>query len=110
MLPLGWRVHQKIANIIRLHIDAMGAHEFHLPAIHPARIWQQTGRWDLIGDEMFRLEDRKGAELALGFTHEEIGTSLGVPVGTSKARLARARQKLRETLSVSPHLAQGEHP
>jgi len=72
MLPLGWRVHQKIADIIRLHMDAMGCQEFHLPAMHPARLWKQSGRWDLIGDEMFRLQDRKGADLALGVTHEEI--------------------------------------
>lgn len=72
MLPLGWRVHQKIANIIRLHIDAMGGQEFHLPAMHPSRLWHQSGRWDVMGDEMFRLQDRKGAELALGMTHEEV--------------------------------------
>ena len=72
MLPLGWRVHQKIANIIRLHMDAMGGQEFHLPAMHPARIWKQSGRWDVMGDEMFRLQDRKGADMALGMTHEEI--------------------------------------
>lgn len=72
MLPLGWRVHQKIADIIRLHMDAMGAQEFHLPAMHPARLWKQSGRWEVMGDEMFRLQDRKGSELALGMTHEEV--------------------------------------
>ena len=72
MLPLGWRVHEKIADIIRLHMDAMGGQEFHLPAMHPARLWHQSGRWDVMGDEMFRLHDRKGAELALGMTHEEV--------------------------------------
>ncbi len=72
MLPLGWRVHEKIAAIIRLHMNAVGAQEFHLPTMHPARIWQQSGRWDLMGDEMFRLQDRKGADLALGMTAEEI--------------------------------------
>ncbi len=82
MLPLGWRVHQKIANIIRLHIDAMGAQEFHLPAMHPARIWQQSGRCDVMGDEMFRLKDRKGADLALGMTHEEIFTTIATEISS----------------------------
>jgi len=72
LLPLGWRVHEKIADVIRLHINALGGQEFHLPAMHPARLWQRSGRWELMGDEMFRLKDRKGAEMALGMTHEEV--------------------------------------
>ncbi len=82
MLPLGWRVHQKIADIIRLHIDAMGGQEFHLPAMHPARLWHQSGRWDVMGDEMFRLEDRKGSPLALGMTHEEVFATHGVEISS----------------------------
>jgi len=82
MLPLGWRVHQKIANIIRLHIDAMGGQEFHLPAMHPARIWKQSGRWEVMGDEMFRLRDRKGADMALGMTHEEIFAGIGTEISS----------------------------
>lgn len=75
MLPMGWRVHQKIADIIRVHMNALGGQEFHLPAMHPARLWQQSGRWEVMGDELFRLNDRKGAEQALGMTHEEVFTS-----------------------------------
>jgi prolyl-tRNA synthetase len=82
MLPLGWRVHQKIANIIRLHIDAMGGQEFHLPAMHPARIWKQSGRWEVMGDEMFRLQDRKGSDLAMGMTHEEIFAIHGAEISS----------------------------
>ena len=55
-------------------MDRIGAQEFLLPAMHPAEIWQRSGRWDVMGDEMFRLTDRKGAELVLGMTHEEIFT------------------------------------
>lgn len=84
MLPLGWKVHEKIANIIRLHMDAMGCQEFHLPAMHPARIWQQSGRWEVMGDEMFRLQDRKGADLALGMTHEEIFAGIGAEISSYK--------------------------
>jgi len=84
MLPLGWRVHQKIADIIRLHMNAMGCQEFHLPAMHPSRIWKQSGRWEVMGDEMFRLQDRKGAELAMGMTHEEIFAMLGSELSSYK--------------------------
>jgi len=72
MLPLGWRVHQKVAEIIRQEMDAIGGQEFLLPAMHPASVWQASGRWESMGDEMFRLTDRKGADLALGMTHEEV--------------------------------------
>ena len=72
MLPLGWRVHQKVAAVIRQEMDGIGAQEFLLPAMHPASIWQASGRWESMGDEMFRLTDRKGADLALGMTHEEV--------------------------------------
>ncbi len=72
MLPLGQRVRSKVERIIREEIDAIGGQQFHLPAMHPAEIWRKSGRWDAIGDEMFRLRDRKGAEFALGFTHEEV--------------------------------------
>ncbi|MGZ0186176.1 MAG: proline--tRNA ligase [Acidimicrobiales bacterium] len=72
MLPLGWRVHQKVGEIIRQEMDGIGAQEFLLPAMHPASVWQASGRWESMGDEMFRLTDRKGADLALGMTHEEV--------------------------------------
>ena len=72
MLPLGQRVRSKVERIIREEIDAIGGQQFHLPAMHPAEIWRKSGRWDAIGDEMFRLRDRKSAEFALGFTHEEV--------------------------------------
>jgi len=72
MLPLGWRVHQKVAEVIRQEMDGIGAQEFLLPAMHPASLWQASGRWESMGDEMFRLTDRKGADLALGMTHEEV--------------------------------------
>ena len=72
MLPLGQRVRSKVERIIREEMDAIGGQQFHLPAMHPAEIWRKSGRWDAIGDEMFRLRDRKSAEFALGFTHEEV--------------------------------------
>ncbi|UCH82212.1 MAG: proline--tRNA ligase [Nitrospiraceae bacterium] len=75
-LPLAWRVMERINKIIREEMDAIGAQEISMPALHPADIWQKTGRWDEIGDEMFRLKDRGNRDMCLGMTHEEIITWL----------------------------------
>ncbi len=75
-LPLGLRVTRKIHRILREEMAAIGAQEITLPALHPAEIWQETGRWYEIGDEMFRLKDRSGRDMCLGMTHEEIMTWL----------------------------------
>ena len=72
LLPLGLRVHNKVENIVRQGMEEIGAQEFLLPAMHPASIWQRSGRWESVGPEMFRLQDRKEADLALGMTHEEV--------------------------------------
>ena len=76
LLPLGQRVRLKVIAIIRDEMDRIGAQEILMPVMHPAELWQLSGRWQLMGDEMFRLKDRRGADLALGMTHEEIVTSL----------------------------------
>ncbi len=72
LLPLAVRVRAKVIGIIRQEMNAIGAQEVLLPTMHPAEIWRRSGRWEVMGEEMFRLTDRKGAELALGMTHEEI--------------------------------------
>ena len=82
MLPLGQRVRAKIDRIIREEMDAIGGQQFHLPALHPAEIWKKSGRWDVIGDELFRLKDRKSADLALGFTHEEVFATLATEISS----------------------------
>ena len=76
LLPLGQRVRLKVIAIIREEMDRIGAQEILMPVMHPAELWQLSGRWQLMGDEMFRLKDRRGADLALGMTHEEIVTTL----------------------------------
>src|SRR6201998_473944 len=76
LLPLGQRVRLKVIGIIREEMNRIGAQELLMPVMHPAELWQLSGRWELMGDEMFRLKDRRGADLALGMTHEEIITSL----------------------------------
>lgn len=75
-LPLGWRVIQRINAIMREEMNAIGAQEISMPVLHPSEPWEQTGRWSEIGEEMFRLKDRTGRNMALGMTHEEIMTWL----------------------------------
>jgi prolyl-tRNA synthetase len=75
-LPLALKVMDRIHRIIREEMNAIGAQEICMPALHPADIWQKTGRWDEIGDEMFRLKDRGDRDMCLGMTHEEIITWL----------------------------------
>src|SRR5690242_2030918 len=66
----------KITQIVREEMDAIGAQEMLLPALHPAELWQESGRWEVMGDNMFRLKDRFGRDLCLGMTHEEVMTSI----------------------------------
>lgn len=75
-LPLGVRVLQKIISIIREELNKAGGQEVMLPIIQPAELWQESGRWNDYGDEMFRLKDRHDREFCLGPTHEEIVTAL----------------------------------
>ncbi|MFZ3265161.1 MAG: proline--tRNA ligase [Terriglobales bacterium] len=74
-LFLGNRSTQKIMRIVREEMDKIGQ-EFYLPALHPREIWEASGRWSVMGDNMFRLKDRKGADLCLGMTHEEVMTDI----------------------------------
>jgi prolyl-tRNA synthetase len=71
-LPAGWRVHEKASQIVREEIDAIGGHEMLMPVLQPAEPWRRTGRYDI--DELFKLKDRRGADLVLAMTHEEVVT------------------------------------
>ncbi|HEY5396175.1 MAG TPA: proline--tRNA ligase [Trebonia sp.] len=82
LLPLAVRVRLKVIGIIRDEMNSIGAQEILMPIMHPAEIWHRSGRWDVMGDEMFRLKDRKGADIALGMTHEEIVTTLGTELSS----------------------------
>src|SRR5476649_1010845 len=71
-LPAGWRVHQRIVQIVREEMNAIGGQEMLMPVLHPAEPWRRTGRYEI--DELFKLKDRRGAEMVLAMTHEEIVT------------------------------------
>ena len=72
-LPAGWRVHQRIVQIVREEMNAIGGQEMLMPVLQPAEAWRRTGRYDI--EELFKLKDRRGADLVLAMTHEEVVTS-----------------------------------
>ncbi|MGO9140315.1 MAG: proline--tRNA ligase [Streptosporangiaceae bacterium] len=82
LLPLGVRVRAKVMTVIREEMNRIGGQEFLLPSMQPAQIWERSGRLSVMGAEMFRLRDRKGAEVVLGMTHEEIFTTLAAELSS----------------------------
>ena len=94
-LPAGYRVHQKAVQIVREEIDAIGGNEMLMPVLNPAELWQKSGRYDAIGGELFRLQDRRGADMVLAMTHEEVVTShvavRGGRIGPARSRRGRRR-------------------
>src|SRR5271154_781087 len=76
-LFLGNRSFNKIMGIVRQEMDQIGQ-EFFLPALHPREVWEASGRWALMGENLFRLKDRKGADMCLGMTEEEVMTSIAL--------------------------------
>jgi len=75
-LPLGWRVLKKIEKIMREEMDAIGGQDMMMPVVHPAEIWQATGRWYEIGPAMLRFKDRANRDMVLAMTHEEVVAEL----------------------------------
>ena len=72
-LPAGWRVHQRVVQIVREEMNAIGGHEMLMPVLQPAELWRRTGRYGI--EELFKLKDRRGADLVLAMTHEEVVTT-----------------------------------
>jgi len=76
LLPLGWRVVRKVEQIIREEINAIGGQEMMMPVVHPADIWQESGRYSQVGPELTRFKDRGDRDMVLAMTHEEVVTDL----------------------------------
>ncbi|CAA9578171.1 MAG: Prolyl-tRNA synthetase, bacterial type [uncultured Thermomicrobiales bacterium] len=76
LLPIGWRVIRKIEGIIREEIDAIGGQEMMMPVVHPADLWRESGRYDQVGPELARFQDRGERDMVLAMTHEEVVTDL----------------------------------
>ena len=75
-LPMGLRVLRKVETIVREEMNAAGALEVLMPAVQPAELWQESGRWEQYGPELLRLKDRHEREFCVGPTHEEVITDL----------------------------------
>jgi len=75
-LPLGWKVIKKVMDVIRGEMDAIDGQELLMPAMNPRELWEETGRWEVMGDNLFRLKDRWGRDYCLGMTHEEVITDI----------------------------------
>ncbi len=75
-MHLGWRVALKIQDIFRQEMDGIGCQEMNMPVVHPAALWQNTGRWDSVGPALVKLKDRRGQDYALAMTHEEVVVEL----------------------------------
>src|SRR5215218_9665790 len=73
-MPAGWRVHENVVQIVREEMNAIGGQEMLMPVLNPAELWQKSGRYDAIGAELFKLQDRRGAPMVLAMTHEEVVT------------------------------------
>jgi prolyl-tRNA synthetase len=101
LLPLAVRVRARVIEIIRQEMNRIGAQEVLLPVMHPAEVWHRSGRWDVMGEEMFKLTDRKGAQLALGMTHEEIFTILATELDSYK-QLPQAWYQIQTKLRDEP--------
>jgi len=84
LLPLGMRSMHKIERIVREEMNRIGGQEFRLPSLHPRELWERSGRWGKLEGEMFQFEDRRGAEVGLGMTHEEVFAHLAGEVRSYK--------------------------
>ncbi|HUG74418.1 MAG TPA: proline--tRNA ligase [Acidimicrobiia bacterium] len=82
LLPLGFRVAQKVEQIIREEMNAIGGQEMELPVVHPAEVWKQTGRWDDVEGIIVKMKDRRGADMLLAITHEEIFTQIATELSS----------------------------
>ena len=76
LLPLGFRVNQRVEQVIREELNAIGGQEMEMPVVHPADLWRESGRYDAIGPEMARFKDRAGRDMVLAMTHEEVVADL----------------------------------
>ncbi|HCF93069.1 MAG TPA: proline--tRNA ligase, partial [Firmicutes bacterium] len=86
-MPLGWRVMRRIEEIIRQEMEAIGGQEVHMPVLQPAELWQESGRYDAIGSELFRLKDRNKRDFVLAMTHEEAVTEMARGIVNSYRQL-----------------------
>ena len=101
-LPLGLRVKHKVEQILREEMDAIDGQEASLPVVQPAELWQRTGRWQAIGDDLARLKDRNGRDMVLGMTHEEVITEMAGGVINSYRQLPQMLYQIQTKFRDEP--------
>ncbi len=101
-MPLGTRVKNKIEAIMREEMEMIGCQEVSLPVVHPAELWQQSGRWYEIGDDMARLQDRSGRDYCLAMTHEEIMAEMAAATVNSYRQLPFALYQIQTKFRDEP--------
>ncbi|MBU1167401.1 hypothetical protein KKC60_03260 [Patescibacteria group bacterium] len=106
-LPLGHRVHERIKNVIREEMNAVGGQEIYMPALHPKKNWTVTGRWDEATEVMFQFVGRGDKEMGLGWTHEEIVTPLAKKFVHSYKDLPRAVYQIQDKFRNEPRAKSG---
>ncbi|MEK7146956.1 MAG: aminoacyl--tRNA ligase-related protein [Patescibacteria group bacterium] len=107
LLPLGFRVSEKIKNIIREEMNVLGAEELFLPALHPRSSWDLTGRWQELAEIMYQFKDRGGRELGLGPTHEEIIAAVAAKSISSYKDLPRFVYQIQTKFRDEPRAKSG---
>src|SRR5947208_6338437 len=107
ILPLGQRSILKITAIVREEMNAIGAQEFYLPSVNPREVWKESGRLAVMGENMFLLKDRKGADLCLTMTHEEIFTVLARAELRSYRQLPQAWYQIQTKFRDEPRPKSG---
>lgn len=105
-LPLGWRVLNKIEDIVREEMDAVGGQEVFMPSLHPKANWETTGRWNSV-DVLFKVKSQHGYEYALGPTHEEIVTPMSLPIINSYKDLPLAVYQIQTKFRDEPRAKSG---
>ncbi len=106
-LPLGYRVREKIIRIIEEEMNALGAAEILMPALHPRSVWDATKRWETMGKIMYQFKDHSGREVGLGPTHEEVMAVIGKTVIDSYADLPRAVYQIQTKYRDEPRAKSG---
>lgn len=101
-LPVGWRTEQKIRRIIREEMDAIGGQELRMPVVQPAEIWQRSGRWNTIDEVLLRFQDRRGRDMALALSHEEVVADLAAANVSSYRDLPRIVYQLQTKFRDEP--------
>ncbi|MGA8207923.1 MAG: proline--tRNA ligase [Candidatus Dormiibacterota bacterium] len=101
-LPVGWRTEQKIRRIIREEMDAIGGQELRMPVVQPAEIWERSGRWNSIDEVLLRFQDRRGRDMALALSHEEVVADLAAANVSSYRELPRIVYQLQTKFRDEP--------